>query len=67
MCDLDEVASDPGRTGHDNRQFIESVLWIVGIRSSWRDLPLELGNWHTNCTRFKCWGKIVVWQKMLRR
>ncbi|GAC1608494.1 MAG: IS5 family transposase [Aquirhabdus sp.] len=58
-------AGDPGRTGKDNRQFIEAVLWIVRTSSPWRDLPSELGNWHTTYTRFKRWGEAGVWQKIV--
>ena len=35
---------DRGRTGQDNRRFLEAVLWIVRTGSPWRDLPVELGN-----------------------
>ncbi|WP_179040986.1 transposase, partial [Rhizobium leguminosarum] len=31
--------SDPGRSGSNNRLFIEAVLWIVRTGSPWRDLP----------------------------
>lgn len=47
---------DVGASGKDNRLFLEAVLWIVRTGSPWRDLPSELGNWHTTYTRFIHWG-----------
>src|SRR6218665_568429 len=56
--------SDPGATAQDNRLFLEAVLWIMRTGSPWRDLPAELGNWHTTYTRFKRWGESGVWQRV---
>jgi transposase len=56
---------DVGATGKDNRLFLEAVLWIVRTGSPWRDLPSELGNWHTTYTRFIRWGKSGRWQQIL--
>ena len=39
--------SDPGRSGTDNRRFVEAVLWIARTGSPWRDLPPEFGKWNT--------------------
>src|SRR3954449_13180147 len=43
---------DPGRSGKDNRLFVEAVLWIVRTGSPWRDLPPLFGNWNSVFTRF---------------
>ena len=37
--------TDPGRSGSDNRRFVEAVLWIARTGSPWRDLPAHFGNW----------------------
>ena len=58
-------ASDRVCTGQGNRLFLEAVLWIVRTGSPWRDLPVELGNWHTTYTRFKRWGEAGVWGKLV--
>lgn len=60
----------PSRNGcsgqaEDNRLFLEAVLWIVRTGSPWRDLPSELGNWHTTYTRFKRWGESGVWRRVV--
>nr|WP_255509652.1 transposase [Oceaniovalibus sp. ACAM 378] len=36
---------DRGRTGIDNRLFVDAILWLARDATSWRDLPPELGNW----------------------
>ena len=57
---------DPGRSGKDNRLFVEAVLWIVRTGSPWRDLPRALGNWNSVYTRFRDWVKADVWQPAVR-
>src|SRR6266700_73652 len=39
--------SDPGRSGENNRRFVEAVLWIARTGSPWRDLPPLFGPWNT--------------------
>ena len=53
--------SDSGVTAADNRRFIEAVLWIARTGSPWRDMPSELGNWHSTYTRFNRWCKRGRW------
>lgn len=57
---------DPGQAGKDNRRFIEAVLWIARTGSPWRDLPNELGNWHTTYTRFARWSRSGVWARVAK-
>ena len=57
-------ASDPGRTGSDNRMFVEAVLWIARTGSPWRDLPAEFGNWNTVFRRYRDWVKADVFYKI---
>ena len=60
-------ASDPGRTGHDNRLFVEAVLWVARTGSPWRDLPAEFGAWNTVYQRFARWSKSGVWQRVFEQ
>jgi len=38
---------DPGRSGKDNRLFVEAVLWIIRTGSPWRDIPPSFGDWNS--------------------
>jgi transposase len=46
-------AGDLGRTGSDNRLFLEAVLWMVRTGSPWRDLPEMFGNRNSVFRRFR--------------
>lgn len=48
-------ARDPRGMARDNRVFVVAVLWILRTGSPWRDLPRELGNWHSTYVRFARW------------
>ena len=60
----------PGREGYvgvtakDNRLFVEAVLWLARTGSPWRDLPPELGNWHSTYVRFARWRNAGVWDRI---
>lgn len=56
--------SDPGRTGGDNRLFVEAVLWKARTSSPWRDLPQEFGDWNTVFKRFDYWAKQGAWARI---
>jgi transposase len=57
---------DPGRSGKDNRLFVEAVLWIVRTGSPWRDLPGFFGNWSSVYTRFRYWVAADVFTRLFR-
>ena len=46
-------AGDPGRSGRNNRLFMEAVLWRARIGCPWRDVPKDFGNWNTIFKRFR--------------
>jgi putative transposase len=57
-------ASDPGRTGTDNRLFVEAILWLARTGVPWRDLPDFFGNWNSIFVRFSRWSKDGVWDRL---
>ena len=57
-------AGDPGRSGADNRRFLEAVLWVARTGAPWRDLPLAFGNWNSVFRRFRRWAAKGVFDKM---
>lgn len=59
-------SGDRGRTGADNRLFIDAVLWIARTGSPWRDLPDECGNWNSIFQRFRRWAKKGVWESLFK-
>ncbi|WP_414127688.1 transposase [Burkholderia territorii] len=57
---------DPGRTGADNRCFVEAVLWVARTRRPWSDLPQEFGRWQTVYLRYWRWRHSGVWDRVAR-
>jgi putative transposase len=54
----------PGRTGSDNRLFIDAVLWLARTAAPWRDLPREFGRWTSVHARFRRWAISGVWERI---
>ena len=59
-------AGDRGRSGADNRLFIDAVLWLARGASPWRDLPPELGYWKSVYTRFRRWSRAGAWERLFK-
>lgn len=55
-----------GRSGVDNRLFIDAVLWLARGASPWRDLPPELGHWKSVYTRLRRWSRTRVWERLFK-
>lgn len=57
-------AGDPGRTGADNRLFVNGVLWVLRSGAHWHDLPERYGKWKTVHKRFTRWARAGVWERL---
>ena len=55
---------DPGRSGADNRLFIEGVLWLVRVGAPWRDLPEAFGKWGSVWKRYRRWALKGVFERI---
>ena len=55
---------DPGRSGTDNRLFVEAVLWVARTGAPWRDLPSGFGNWNSVFRRFRRWAQKGVFDSI---
>ena len=55
---------DPGRSGENNRLFVEGVLWLVRAGAPWRDLPPRFGKWGTVWKRFRRWAEKGVFERV---
>jgi len=61
---LPGMEGDPGRSGEDNRRFLEAVLWIVRAGAPWRDLPNSFGKWSSVWKRFRRWAIKGVFERI---
>ena len=57
---------DRGRTGEDNRLFVDAVLWILRTGAPWRDLPGTFGHWNSVFVRFNRWSKKGIWESLFK-
>jgi transposase len=53
-----------GMTAHDNRRFVEAVLYRYRAGIPWRDLPERFGDPIKIHTRFSRWAKSGVWKRI---
>jgi putative transposase len=56
----------PGRSGTDNRLFLDAVLWQARGAAPWRDLPPEFGKWTSVHARFRRWALAGVWERLFK-
>lgn len=57
---------DSGRSGEDNRLFVDAVLYVAKTGCPWRDLPERFGNWNSVWRRFDRWCENNAWETVVR-
>jgi transposase len=57
---------DPGRSGADNRLFLEAILWMVRTGAPWRDLPEAFGFWNSVFRRFRRWVQAGIFERLFQ-
>jgi transposase len=57
---------DPGRSGADNRRFLEAVLWMARTGAPWRDLDRTFGWWNSVFRRFRRWTLKGIFETIFR-
>lgn len=57
-------AGDPGRSGLDNRLFVNGCLWVLRSGAHWCDLPERYGKWKSVHRRFSRWCHAGVWEQV---
>lgn len=58
---------DPGRSGADNRTFVNAVLWVLRSGARWSDLPERYGKFKTVHKRFTRWAAKGVWEAVFAK
>lgn len=54
-----------GRPWCGHRQVINGILWVLFVGGSWRDVPVEYGNWSTIYKRFRRWSDEGLWNRIM--
>ncbi len=56
--------ADPGRSGTDNRLFVNGCLWVLRSGAHWCDHPERYGKWKSVHRRFSRWCHAGVWERV---
>lgn len=51
---------------HDDRLFINAVVFHNKTGAAWRDLPERFGKWNSIYQRFNRWSKLGIWEQIFQ-
>lgn len=57
---------DPGKTGENNRLFVDAVLHVLKSGVPWADLPPRFGKSNSGWRRFDRWCESGVWERVFK-
>jgi transposase len=53
------------RPAHDNRLFLNRMLYVLRVGCPWRDMHDRYGRWNSVYVRFRRWAEQGVWDALL--
>lgn len=53
------------RPAHDNRRFLNGMLYVLRVGCPWRDMHERYGLWNSVYVRFRRWAEQGVWDAIL--
>jgi transposase len=53
------------RPAHDNRLFLNGMLYVLRVGCPWRDMHERYGRWNSVYVRFRRWAEQGVWDAVL--
>jgi transposase len=63
---FDAAQSERGEPGHDDRKFLEALLYFTVHSITWRALPAEFGKWNSIWKRFWRLSRSGVFEAFLQ-
>jgi transposase len=53
------------RPAHDNRRFLNGMLYVLRVGCAWRDMHERYGKWNSVYVRFRRWAEQGIWDALL--
>ncbi len=67
LSPLIEAVRPRGKTEHhDLRRTTAAIIWRHRNGATWRSIPAELGPWWMAAQTFSRWGRLGVWERLLK-